>query len=158
MKTHVINFLARNPLVKSLYSCFSTQKMTFRALTLEGSRSRCTRTFSTIWVPINFYFFRRIQQKYNQCNWRHLYALFLTISMLIIFLFSPISANSTSTAKIWPKIIFFAKLIKILSDSKKRDLKVFRNEVWAKSSMYSSFSSQKVNFDFDHSPWKWTQQ
>ena len=43
--------------------------------------------------------------------------------MLIIFLFSPISANSTSTAKIWPKIIFFAELIKILSESKKKRLK-----------------------------------
>ena len=158
MKTHVINFWARNPLVKSLYSCFSTQKITFRALTLDGSRIRYTRTFSTIWVSINFYFFRRIQQKNNQCNWGHLYALFLIISMFISFLFSPISADSTFTAKIWPKCIFFVKLIKFLSDSKKRDLKLFRNEVWAKSSMYSWLWWWKVRFCFFNSLWKWPQQ
>ena len=93
--------------------------MTFNVLTLEGSRNRYTRTFSTIWVPINFYFFRRIQQNCNLWNWRHLHAIFLTILMMIIFLFCPISANSISTAKIWRKNIFFSKLIQMLSDSKK---------------------------------------
>ena len=136
------SFFGQKSFSKVLILLFSTKKMTFKVLTLERSRYHCTRTFSTIWALINFYCFRRIQTKYNQYNWRHLYDLFLIISMMITFLFFPISVNTTFTPKIWPKIICFAKLTKILSDSKKKtDSKRFSNEVWSKLSLYSWFSS-----------------
>ena len=38
------------------------QKYTDFALTLQPTTARYTRTFSTIWVSIDFYFFRRIQK------------------------------------------------------------------------------------------------
>ena len=52
------------------------RKITLGASTLKGSRNRYTRTFSTIWVSINFYFFRRIQKKCFHNHWRHLNGVF----------------------------------------------------------------------------------
>ena len=117
------SFFGQKSFSKVLILLFSTKKMVFKVLTLERRRNRYTRSFSTILVLINFYYFRRIQTKYNQYNWRHLYFLFLTISMLITFLFFPISVNTTFTPKIWPKIIFFAKLIKFLLGFEEKRLK-----------------------------------
>ena len=39
------------------------QKYTDFGLTLQPTTARYTRTFSTIWVSIDFYFFRRKQRK-----------------------------------------------------------------------------------------------
>ena len=72
--SHVYGFFD-NPLVISP----ERQKHTDFAPTLEPTTARYTRTFSTIWVPIDFYFFRRIQKKQNLVFLRHLSGIFLTI-------------------------------------------------------------------------------
>ena len=63
------SFFGQKSFSKVLILLFSTKKMTFKVLTLERSRHHCTRTFSTIWALINFYFFRRTQTKYTPTFW-----------------------------------------------------------------------------------------
>ena len=46
---------------------------------LEPTTARYTRSFSTIWVWIDFYLSRRIQKKQFFGFWRHLEGIFLTI-------------------------------------------------------------------------------
>ena len=57
----------------------SKEKYTDFGLTLQPTTARYTSTFSTIWVSIDFYFFRRIQKKQNLVFPRRLNYVFLTI-------------------------------------------------------------------------------